>query len=152
MLNATRACELLVGLPAVNVLAVTEPLVGRLEVTIESRLVAPACPGCGERAWVKDRPVVELVDLTCFGRPVTLQWRKHRWHCPRRWCRIGSWTHEDPAIEPPWVCWRLGLLVSNPGGVGLLGSVERCLELGGGHVTAVAVEAVLRGSAADDRH
>jgi hypothetical protein len=55
-------------------------------------------------------------------------------------------------IEPPWVCWRLGLLVSNPGGVGLLGSVERCLELGGRRVTAVAVEAVLRGSAADDRH
>jgi hypothetical protein len=27
--------------------------------------------------------------------------------------------------EPPWVRWRLGLLGSNPGGVGLLGSVER---------------------------
>jgi len=58
----------------------------------------------------------------------------------------------DARSEPPWVCWRLGLLVSNPGGVGLLGSVERCLELGGRRVTAVAVEAVLRGSAADDRH
>jgi hypothetical protein len=28
--------------------------------------------------WVKDRPIVALVDLTCFGRPVTLRWRKHR--------------------------------------------------------------------------
>ena len=36
MFNATRACELLVGLPAVNVLEVVEPLVGRLEVTVES--------------------------------------------------------------------------------------------------------------------
>ena len=47
MLNATRACELLVGLPAVNVLEVAEPLLGRLVVTIESRVDAPACPGCG---------------------------------------------------------------------------------------------------------
>jgi transposase len=99
--NATRACELLVGLPAVNVLEVLEPLVGHLVVTVESRVEAPPCPGCGERAWVKDRPVVDLVDLTCFGRPVTLRWRKHRWHCPRRWCRVGSWTHEDPRIAAP---------------------------------------------------
>ena len=33
--------------------------------------------------------------------------------------------------------------VSNPGGVGLLGSVERCLELCWGHVVAVAVQALL---------
>lgn len=77
MLNATRACELLIGLPAVNVLEVIEPLVGRLEITVESRVGTPLCPNCGERAWVKDRPVVELVDLTCFGRPVVLRWRKH---------------------------------------------------------------------------
>lgn len=101
MFNATRACELLVGLPAVNILEVLEPLVGRLVVTVESRVEAPACSGCGERPWVKDRPVVELVDLTCFGRPVTLRWRKHRWHCPRSWCRVGSWTHEDPRIAAP---------------------------------------------------
>jgi transposase len=96
-----RACELLVGLPAVNVLEVVEPLVGRLEVTVESRVETPECPECRERAWVKDRPVVELVDLTCFGRPVTLRWRKHRLWCPRSWCGQGSWTHEDPKIAAP---------------------------------------------------
>lgn len=101
MLNATRACEVLVGLPAVNSLEVAEPLVGRLEITVESRLERPVCAGCGERAWVKDRPVVELADLTCFGRPVKLRWRKHRFCCPRRWCRVGSWTHEDPRIAAP---------------------------------------------------
>jgi len=102
MLDATRACELLVGLPDVNVLEVIEPLVGRVEVTVESRFgEPPLCPGCRERAWVKDRPIVELVDLTCFGRPVTLRWRKHRWCCPRRWCRQGSWTQEDPRIAAP---------------------------------------------------
>ena len=31
-------------------------------------------------------------------------------------------------------------MVSNPGGVGLLGSVERCFELGGRDVAAVAVQ------------
>jgi transposase len=92
---------LLVGLPTVNVLDVVEPLGGRLEVTVESIVASPSCPGCGERAWVKDRPVVELVDLTCFGRPVMLRWRKHRWCCPRRRCRVGSWTHEDPRIAAP---------------------------------------------------
>lgn len=101
MFNATRACELLVGLPAVNVLEVVEPLVGRLAITVESIIEDPSCPGCGRRAWVKDRPVVELVDLTCFGRPVTLRWRKHRLWCPRVWCRQGSWTHEDPRIAAP---------------------------------------------------
>jgi len=99
--NATRACELLVGLPAVNVIDVAEPLVGRLEVTVESIVQTPICANCGERAWVKDRPVVELVDLGCFGRPVTLRWRKHRLCCPRRWCRQGSWTHEDTRIAAP---------------------------------------------------
>ena len=34
-------------------------------------------------------------------------------------------------------------MVSNPGGGGLVGSVERCLELCGGHVAAVAVERLL---------
>ena len=34
-------------------------------------------------------------------------------------------------------------MVSNTGRVGLLGSVERCLELGRRYVSAVAVEAVL---------
>lgn len=101
MLNATRACEVLVGLPAVNILEVVEPLVGRIAVTVESRIDDPRCAGCGERAWVKDRPVVELADLTCFGRPVTLRWRKHRFVCPRRWCRVGSWTHDDPRIAAP---------------------------------------------------
>ena len=101
MFNATRACELLVGLPAVNVLAVTEPLDGRLEITVESKVQTPVCPECRERAWVKERPVVELVDLTCFGRPVKLLWRKHRLWCPRSWCQQGSWTHEDPRIAAP---------------------------------------------------
>ncbi len=42
-------------------------------------------------------------------------------------------------VEPPWVLWRLRSLVSNHGLVGLLVSVERCLELCWGYVVAVPV-------------
>jgi transposase len=110
-------CTLLVGLPEVTVLAVeeTEAL---LRVHIEDRLLLLSCPRCGGRAWVKDRPRVELVDLAAFGRPARLVWHKHRLHCPLPSCRQGSWTVENPAIAAPravmtdragrWVTWQVG--------------------------------------------
>ena len=98
MLNATRACELLVGLPAVKILAVAAPAGQPLRVTVESRVERPACPACGTVARVKDRPVVELVDLPSFGRPTRLVWRKHRWCCASLGCPVGSWTGLDSRI------------------------------------------------------
>ncbi len=96
--DPTRMCELLVGLPAINVLAVDDR--DGLIVHVESRGAPPGCPACGTRAWVKDRPRVELVDLPCFGRPTRLVWHKHRWCCPDRDCPAGSWTAEDPRVAP----------------------------------------------------
>jgi transposase len=96
--NATRMCERLVGLSDVNVLAVDDQPDGPLRVYVESRRPRPACLGCGQLARVKDRPVVELVDLPCFGRPARLVWRKHRWACPAPSCPVRSWTGEDPRI------------------------------------------------------
>ena len=61
--DPTRMCELLVGLAAVNVLAVDDEVDGGVVVHIESRDDRPACAGCGCAARVKDRPVVVLVDL-----------------------------------------------------------------------------------------
>src|SRR3954470_20829940 len=58
-------------------------------------------------------------------------------------CRKRRTPRRRPQTEPPWVWWRLVLLVSNPGGVGLWGSVERCFELGRRDIAAVAVKAVL---------
>jgi transposase len=46
--------------------------------------------GCGGSAEVKDRPVVELVNLPAFVRPVRLVWRKHRWRYPDGLCPMGS--------------------------------------------------------------
>jgi transposase len=95
-------CELLVGLPEVTVLAVDDPPGGApIVVYVESRLERAWCRVCGCRASVKDRPVVELVDLPCFGRPAGLVWRKHRWWCRQRECPAGSWTHVDARIAAP---------------------------------------------------
>lgn len=73
-INPTRMCELLVGLPEVNVRGVRDEAGGPLEVHVESRLDQGWCRECGARASIKDRPAVELVDLPCFGRPTRLVW------------------------------------------------------------------------------
>jgi transposase len=104
--NPIRVCELLVGLPEVNVLGVVDGAGDEsIRFQVESRLERPVCSGCGAAGWVKDRPEIELVDLPAFGRSVRLVWRKHRWWCPDPTCRVGSWTGEDPRIAAP----RLGM-------------------------------------------
>ena len=92
-------CELLVGLPDVNVLAVedTTPLRVHIEVRDPSR----SCPDCGHRGVAKERRQVELVDLPVFGRPARLVWRKHRLTCPDPACGRGSWTSQDARIAAP---------------------------------------------------
>jgi len=100
--DPTRVCELLVGLPDVHVLGVEDEAGVPLRVHVETRLGGPiACRACGQAAWVKERPVVELADLPCFGRPARLVWHKHRWFCPDEDCPAGSFTGEDPRIAPP---------------------------------------------------
>jgi transposase len=91
-------CELLVGLPDVIVLAVDDQHDASIVVHIESRPGPAWCCRCGVRATVKDRPLVALIDLPCFGRATRLIWRKHRWRCPERGCPTGSWTHVDERI------------------------------------------------------
>jgi transposase len=88
-------CELLVGLPDVNVLGVEEGDV--FTVVIETR-DRPTCLGCGGRPRVKDRDPVSLVDLPVFGRPSRLLWRKHRWRCVNDECAMNTWTVNAPAI------------------------------------------------------
>jgi hypothetical protein len=67
---------------------------------------------------VKDRPVVELVDLPVFGRPARLMWRKHRLKCLDAVCPVRTWTAEDRRIAPArlaltdragrWVTYQVG--------------------------------------------
>ena len=98
--DPTRICELLVGLPDVNVLGVIDEPGGALQVVIETRGTRPTCAQCAGVALIKDRPEVELVDLAAFGRPVRLVWRKQRWVCANDACAVGSWTGEDGRIAP----------------------------------------------------
>ena len=105
--DATRMCQLLVGLPAVTILGVIDehsdaPIVVAIETVQEA---VERCPGCGSRARVKDRDPVLLTDLPAFGRPARLLWRKRRWRCPEPSCPTTSWTETVPAIAAP----RLGL-------------------------------------------
>lgn len=65
---------------------------------------------------VKDRPLVELVDLAAFGRPARLVWRKHRWARSDPTCPIGMWTGQEPRIAAArladrarrWVTFQVG--------------------------------------------
>lgn len=116
--DATRCCDLLVGLDGMTVLAVHEDAAGGLRVLVESTAAVVGCAACGTRAKVKDRPVVELGDLACFGRPATLVWRKRRWCCPDRDCPVGTWTEVNEGVAQPrcgltrraglWACGQVG--------------------------------------------
>ncbi len=94
-------CELLVGLPEVDVLGVGQSVDGIVRVEIQVRAPVAGCPDCGVFAHVKDRSVVELVDLPAFGRPSRLLWRKRRLTCPELLCPVGSWTESDTRIAYP---------------------------------------------------
>jgi transposase len=87
--NATCMCARLVGLPDVTVLAVDDRLGDPIRVHVEQRVDRSRCEECGTAAWVKDRPVVELADLPCFGRSARLVWHKHRWCCRRGRAQSG---------------------------------------------------------------
>ena len=90
-------CEILVGLPEVNVLGIEDGQPA-LEIHVECRTERPGCPTCGVLAHLKDQRIVTLVDLPCFGRCTRLLWHKRRWRCPDPDCASGSWTEEDHRI------------------------------------------------------
>src|ERR1035437_944469 len=98
-------CELLVGLPDVNVLGIDDVVGQPLQVHVELRSSRTGCETCGVFAWVKDRPVVDLVGLPCFGRPTHVLWHKRRLWCPEPSCTRGSWTEDEPGIAAP----RMGM-------------------------------------------
>jgi transposase len=115
--DAMRACELLVGLDDMTVLAVEEAD-DALIVLVESTARVVGCAACGTRATVKDRPEVAFGDLACFGRPTTLVWRKVRWSCREADCPVGSWTETNPQVAASrcgltrraglWACRQVG--------------------------------------------
>jgi transposase len=125
-------CELLVGLPDVNILGVDDGVNGFLCIYIESNAERPGCSHCGVLAQMKDRTAVELVDLPCFGRPTRLIWHKCRWKCPEDSCPVGSWTEENERIGAPRMAMsdRAGRWVTEQVGRYARSVNEIALELG----------------------
>jgi hypothetical protein len=111
--------ELLVGRAEVVFLGVEEGDDGVLAMHVEQAGDRPVCIGCGCSPVVKDRPVVELVDLPAFGRPTRLCWHRVRFCCPNGDCDMLSWTWDDPRIGAPrqalterakrWVTLQVGI-------------------------------------------
>ena len=100
--DPTRMCELLVGLPDVNIKGVGDwPRWLRIEIT--TRAERPSCPGCGGGVWHHDDVDFELVDLGCFGRRTRLVWSKSRWRCPNPNCEVVTFVETNDRIESPWV-------------------------------------------------
>lgn len=95
--DPTRMCELLVGLPDVNVKGVGDwPL--WLLVVISTRALRPSCPSCAGTVWRHGVDEVELADLPCFGRRTRLVWVKQRWRCPNALCRVVTFVETDERI------------------------------------------------------
>ncbi len=69
-----------------------------VELMIEQVIGVVSCPGCGQRAQIKERPVVHYVDLPVYGAAMSLAWRKHRVRCVNRACAKRSWVLEDHRI------------------------------------------------------
>jgi DNA-directed RNA polymerase subunit RPC12/RpoP len=86
-----------VGLKDVRVLAY-ERWGPRVELVIEQITGVVACPTCGERAQVKERPVVHYVDLPSVAAPMSLGWKKHRMHFVNPARPKKSWVLEDHRI------------------------------------------------------
>lgn len=55
------------------------------------------CLSCGSHARAHGWRSVDLIDLPCIGRPLTLRWRKQRLRCAPQDCR-ATWTVQDPRI------------------------------------------------------
>ena len=81
-----------------NVLGVVNEVGEMLRVHVETRVARTGCGRSGVVARVKERPVVELVDLPCFGPSTRPVWHKRRWSCLEETCSTGSWTEDNVRI------------------------------------------------------
>ena len=87
----------MVGLKDVQVVAY-ERHGPNVELMVEQVPGPVACPTCGARAQVKERPVVHYVDLPVYGVAMSLAWKKHRMRCTNARCARRSWVLSDHRI------------------------------------------------------
>jgi len=92
--DPTEIVTHLVGLKDVRVLSYARRgPVG--ELTIEQVVKDFTCARCGQRARVKERPIVAYTDLPFGGVPMTVLWKKHRLVCVNADCEVNSFTLGD---------------------------------------------------------
>ncbi len=103
--NPIRIAEIGLGLSDVNLLGVEDPAdegeEAPLRVHIECRGERPRCSLCDGKTYAKGSSLVELADLTSFGRRVSLVWHKRRWVCADHQCGGGSFSDQDSRIATP---------------------------------------------------
>ncbi len=87
-------------------------------VHVEQAGPRPRCIGCDEVPAVKERDVVVLTDLPCFGRRTPLSWRKVRFSCRTPDCDVRTFTWPDERIAAPRMALtdRSGTLGDQAGG------------------------------------
>jgi transposase len=93
---------LLLGIPGLAVTRVAEDGGEATEVhaithpDLEEQ--ARACPGCGSRGIIKQRPSTTPRDLPWGRRLIRLHWRKRRFTCKNRKCGVKTFTEWLPAV------------------------------------------------------
>ncbi|MFP4074824.1 MAG: transposase, partial [Actinomycetota bacterium] len=93
MNDGNGLAEAMLGLDGFRILEVIEHP-DELVIVVETTTVIVGCSRCGIRAESHDRDVVDVRDLSCFGRPVRLRVVKRRWRCPDLDCEAKTWTEQ----------------------------------------------------------
>jgi transposase len=95
-----EAATRLLGLEGVSVIKVKDDGSGGSTVyVVTAEDSARACPSCGVFATrLKDYRTTRPRHLPCGGRPVSIRWRKARWHCTEPACPRGSFTEAIRAV------------------------------------------------------
>ena len=70
-------CDLLLDFPGLHLVAVSKGWAG-LVLEVESCDPMTGCPGCDVIATGHGRVVTSVIVAPWAGRPVRIQWRKHR--------------------------------------------------------------------------
>src|SRR5699024_3348911 len=99
-LDRCDRCDLLLDFPGLHLVAVSKGRAG-LVLEVESCDPMTGCPGCGVIATGHGRVVTSVIDAPWAGRPVRIQWRKHRWICLEDVCEVATFVEQNPELCAP---------------------------------------------------
>ena len=72
-----------------------------MTLVVEQIVGEIACPQCGRRAYIKERPLLKLIDLPAFGGRMQLGWKKHRMVCRAGGAHKAHGCFATIALLPP---------------------------------------------------